>query len=256
MFCVVIFTGYSYICKTTLNRFAMKHCLLFSALLFLPYLAICQTNEQKASNLVKEYLSGVLDDADSYEPAGIKVEALFNTPTFDRDCLDAGKLMTAEEELEKEYRQKALKAEEEMNKWMMDMSSQGLAAYDKAALLHYENKISEVKAAIRYWEQAKFIKEQSKLLNGKKQVGWTIVHNFRSKDKTGVSALYSYTFLADNDFQSITGVYNNEEAKTRKAILNIDAILKADDTPADYDKMIEGLKGTIKTYTDLKAQIK
>ena len=234
----------------------MKRTLLIVvSMLVFPYLAYCQTDEQKASSLVKKYLSGVLDDAESYEPAGIEVEALFNTPTLDIDCLDAGKLMTAEEELESEYRQKALDAEKTMNKWMFDVSSRGLAEYDKAARLYYDNKISEIKASIRYWEQAKFIKEQSKKLNGKTQVGWTIAHKFISKDEIGILALSSYTFVADIDFQTITAAFNNEDRETRKAVLNIDAILKAKDTPEDYDKMIEGLNDTIKTYTELKAQL-
>ena len=236
------------------SLFMKKHLLSLVLLCLSLATAFCQTNEQKALALVRDYLFCVLDDFNSYEPAAIQVEPLYNTPIFDRDCLDAAKLMKADRDLFRTYDEMAQKADHRRN--MADFTEEGKKVYISASREYYENKIAAIEADISSCEHEKFIKLQSAKLNGKQQVGWEIAHNFRSKNEYGNSVLSSYTFLSDMSMKEVKAVYNNKDKKTHQAIVDIQTILDDSTTPAEYDELINKLKDAIKSYKEMLENLK
>ena len=233
----------------------MKRLFLAFTLMLLPIIGICQPNQQKASELVKKHITNALNNPNGYESVTIKVAPLYNIPITNHDCVDAAKLIKAEDELVKEYSQKASVAEETMNKYQLDLSDSGMKKYDDAAKIYYSNKISAIKANIRSLEQRKFIKQQASILDGKKQIGWEIVHSFRIKNNQVEPKLYSYTFFSDADYSNIIGVFDNNDKKDKDAVLTVTTIAKDDESPDSYDKSIKDLNKSITTYQELLSQL-
>lgn len=233
----------------------MKQYFLLLSLFLLPIISICQPNQQKASELVKQHITKALDNPNGYESVSIEVSPLYNIPITNKDCIDAAKLVEVEDQLFSEYSQKASSAEETMNKYMLDLSDSGMKKYDDAAKVCYSNKISAIKARIRSLEQRKFIKQQASLLNGKKQIGWEIVHSCRVKENQGESNLLSFTFFSDMEYKNITAVFDNTDKKDRKAVSTVEAIASYGETPEDCDNVIKELNNAIKTYQELLSQL-
>ena len=233
----------------------MKHCFLLLSIFLLPIIGICQPNQQKASELVKQHITKVLDNPSGYESVSIEVNPLYNIPITNKDCIDAAKLVEVEEQLVSEYSQKASSAEETMNKYMLDLSDSGMKKYDDAAKVFYSNKISAIKASIRSLEQRKFIKQQASILNGKKQIGWEIVHSCKVKENQGEPNLLSFTFFSDMEYKNITAVFDNTDKKDRKAVLTVDTIAGDSETLQGYDNQIKELNNSIKSYQDLLSQL-
>lgn len=209
----------------------MKNTLLsFLALLLCLSFTQCKSKEDKANELIKDYMFKNLYDFDSYQPIETKIDSAFHTIYNDSSAIHYAFAILISEEKHAE-----LKSDYEMLQSSIDIWCDG--SYYSS---YSSNKCQECldKAKHNLTEQFFWLSRMdnyrdslfvlSENLN-KEFVGWQVTHDFRCKTKGGNPDIGHYIFTMDKDLKTILSMQDTKDKDTEKVASIIKETLEMTD---------------------------
>lgn len=235
----------------------MKKVFYVLAGLFLLFaVAGCQSREDKANKLIKDYMFKHLHDFKSYEVVETKVDTLYNLPIFDSECLQLAKSIKSHLEKVVEYDEEAEHDDRTMDIWQGGWSSTSHNEYVKAYKSWVNNKSNSAAERVSYLLDAKKLLERIAQLDPNEQIGWQAEHTFRSNTLGGNMSLGNYLFLMDKDLKTITAVYDDDDEEMDDAVEAISLVLQNLETPEQADTLIASWRNLIDKYQEMLEQAK
>lgn len=199
------------------------------------FLGLCpceQSKEEKAQQMIAEYLKGFMYNADSYEPLQTKVDSLFVSLSFDKEAIELTLDMLKLFQTAEEYIHKFEDAERDMDTWTFDgfSSSYTRGEYRRAKKERDENKRRFEKTKGRIKAQFDKIKARQSAINTGAFDGWKVYHRFKCLNGAGTLDLIDeYIFFCDKNF-NVKFAYSKE---------NFDSISVVMNTIAESDEVFE-----------------
>lgn len=220
----------------------MKLNTLFIAIALSCGLTACEpSKEEKAQEMVANYLKGVLYHFDSYEPLQTKVDSSFVSLSTDKEAIDLTLDMLKLFQSVQEYEEKIKQAERSMEIWSLDgySSAYSKGEYNRAKEERDNNQRLLDKAKKRIQNQFFKIKNrQSNLKNGNFD-GWRVYHKFKSLNGAAtVDLVGEYIFFCDVELKKMSA-YSKEDYDA------ISKVMTAISTSEDISEMIEKLQDEI-----------
>ena len=173
--------------------------------------------------MISDYMFKHLHDFKSYEVVETKVDTLYDTPLFDKQCIDAALRKLEHAEKAEEFKANADHDERIMDIWKGSYYSRN--EYKKAAKSYLENRseqFAEEAEAAKEWKE---IYRRSQELSGKEQLGWVVIHSYRSNTKGGNTVLGEKVFLMDTKFKNIMDSYDGDDDDVIDAVKEIRSII-------------------------------
>lgn len=183
----------------------MKRFLSFgiATMMVISSLSGCKSNEQKAEDLIRDYMFKHLHDYDSYEVVETKVDTAYNLPIFNPSiyatALDVKEIFDDMDGVKREMDS----AQRSMDIWSDSWSSYSRREYNEA-------KDKWTKAVDQYVGKMTLIindlyeiNAQIKEMDTSEVIGWLVSHKFRCNTRGGNKTLGNYTFVIDKDFKNI-----------------------------------------------------
>lgn len=184
-----------------------KSILVLAAVIVAFTVTSCKSKEEKAAELIKQELSQVLYDFESYDPIVTLVTEAKDIPINDEACIN--KALTAVEvqsERIDKYVESANSARENMNYW--GAPTKYSSSYSDSK--YYESKsdyICAMKIANIYINRYNSIIDDLdtmiKNTNPSETIGYNVEHGFRCRTKGGVWTIAHYRFVTDKKFKRI-----------------------------------------------------
>lgn len=213
-----------------------KNSLLMFVFIFGLIMLSCQSNEEKAQELIRKEFFQTLNDFDSYEPIKTVVKEAKKSATTDPECFAAADLLTEllnnAFDITKEMRTSL----DHMELWVDSYTAQGERKYNE-----YKKEFAGQKEQV-----VKNIKTQHIVLEKLKNsvtnmdttivVGWEIYHRFRCKDNTGQSFVKDYRFVATESFDKILIKEDATVAKYEKIRKIINEVISG-----EYEKTLNNI---------------
>lgn len=148
----------------------------------------CQSNEEKAQELIRDNFFQTMHDFGSYEPIEIIVKEAKQSMYTDADIWKDINALTV----------------------VYDGLIRRKASYNVAAESSYSSK-KEIEAKRELFEKhAKVfdvlyrkVKENEQLIDSTKTIGWEVNHKFRCKSQSGVALIKECRFIMNKDFKAI-----------------------------------------------------
>ena len=166
----------------------------------------CKSKEEKAAELIKQELSHVLYDFESYDPIVTLVTEAKHIPINDVACIN--KALTAVEQSERvdKYVESVNSARKKMNYWGAPTKFSSSYSDNK----YYESKndyIYAMKIANIYINRYNSIIDDldtmMKNTNPSETIGYNVEHGFRCRTKGGLWTIAHYRFVTDKNFERI-----------------------------------------------------
>lgn len=184
----------------------------------------CQSNEEKAAELIKEELSKVLYDFDSYQPIETTVIEAKASLYNDSACWEKGAVLAYGMKQAMEYVDKSKEAKNHMDIWgppTYYSSSYSDSQYEKYKGEYVEALEKILKAHKVCKGIALEIKKMAADLDTSKVIGWEVNHRFRCKTKGGYSSIGDYRYIIDEDFKNVLlrEDKDNEDDKMTREVL-------------------------------------
>ena len=176
-------------------------------LLLLPLIIVgCNSNEEKAAELIKKELSKTLYDFDSYSPIETIVTEAKQSVYTDTTLWAKANIALYTFNLASDYLEKANDAKEHMEIYGPPTSYS--SSHSDRKYYKYKEEWSEnMEKATTSYELFKVIAEGLKdtlqIVNTEKIVGWEVKHRFRCKTKGGHSTIGDYRYVMDEDFEKV-----------------------------------------------------
>lgn len=208
----------------------------------------CKSNEEKANELIKDYMYKSLYDYDSYQSIETKIEKAYVSPYYDESIIGIASLVVAGMEKEQKYMEEVNNARRTAEIWMDSYSSYGREK-TKEALAEAKEGMRQVALNLQViCKLLVTLKEKIDNLDTEKRQGWKVTHTFRCKTRGGHSDLGTYVFIMDEKFKSI--LYNEDinDESLKKAKSTIDHVRES--TKDELDKMLENANEQCKNYLD------
>lgn len=221
---------------------------LLSFVVFTFVLVGCQSNEDKANKLIKDYMFKHLHDFKSYEVVETKLDTLYNSPLTDLTCIQLGEDANEHLTSSTEYDEAAERDNDTMDIWSGGWSSTSRKEYSKAYKSWCNNKKKAALERIGYLEVAKQILEKAKDLNGEEQIGWIVTHTFRSNTLAGNSSLGTKLFYVDKNIKNILASFDEDDEDLLPAMSVITNTITKIETPEYADSLIVGWQGLVDMY--------
>lgn len=174
--------------------------------LFTILFSSCESNEEKAANLIKSELSKTLYDFESYEPIETIVTEAYNTVYNDSTCFGLAMAIAFSMEKASKAMEESKKASERMDIW--GPPSYYSSSYSDKKYYKYRDeakeKASEAFAAYVFVKSLSSVLEDSiKALDDSKVIGWEAKHRFRCKTKGGQNTIGDFRYIISPDFKTI-----------------------------------------------------
>lgn len=211
----------------------------------------CTSNEKKADKLINDYMYKHLHDYKSYEAIETKLDTMFNTPVYDKDCIDICKEMEGHIEKKSGYDRDAEHDESSMDIWSGGWSSTSRREYQKAYVSWCKNKRLATQENIEVLECCKQLIKRMEGLDGKTQIGWVADHTFRSNTLGGNSSLGTQAFFFDKDIKNILYTMDNEDSDIYSAMPELIGFAMGMGTVEKVDSTIAGWQGLIDKYSEM-----
>ena len=188
----------------------------------------CKSNEEKADELIYQYMQKYLYDIGSYSKIETTVSVAKATKYNDSVCWRKAGILSAFSKDFYDSFEKAKEASEQMKIW-------GPPSYYSSS--RSDQKYYEYKAQLKsYLSQAKnncqlcklYVIELDSLINQldtASVIGWEVSHRFRCKTKGGQSTIGDYRFVMDKEFKKIIlkeDVDSDKDKERREAFFTVD----------------------------------
>lgn len=192
--------------KTLLSLLAIILCLSFTQ---------CKSNEDKANELIKDYMFKTLYDFESYQPIETKIDSAFHTPyndsVIENYAIYALVLDQKLDELDEEYED----AKHDVDIWSDYYSDYGrnkyINALDEAmSILHQKRKV----LSLLFMYEDSIYQLIPSIEN--EFIGWQVSHDFRCKTKGGQPDLGHIVFTMDKNFKNILSNKDTEDKDYKK----------------------------------------
>ena len=191
-----------------------KFILVLAAVIVAFTVTSCKSKEEKAAELIKQELSHVLYDIESYEPIETVVTEAKHIPTNDSACVGKALNVIVYDETTVEYLEDVTSALESMLIWGPPTSYS--SSYSDSR--YYESKSECVdamkKANIcikKYNSSIDDLKIMMKNTNPSETIGYNVEHSFRCRTKGGFWTIEHYRFVVDKKFKKIIFGVDEEE---------------------------------------------
>ena len=199
---------------------------LFFGLLFVQ----CKSKEDKANELIKDYMFKNLYDFESYQPIETTIDSAFHTIYNDSTALYyAYSILFSEEE------QNDLKSEYDVIKSSVDIWCDG-SYYSSYSSNKCQECLDNAKSNLSkqfFWLTRMDNYRDSLIILSEtinnEFIGWQVTHNFRCKTKGGAPDIGHYVFVMDKDFKSVLSKKDAEDKDTEKAYKIIKETLEMTD---------------------------
>lgn len=215
----------------------------------------CASKEDKANKLIDGYMYKHLHDYKSYEPIETKLDTMWNSPIYDKECLEIAMDMAEHLEKQSEYDSEAEQDDRSMDIWSGGWSATSRSEYDKAYKSWCQNKRASTIENIAVLEDTKKLIQQMEGLDGKTQIGWVADHSFRSNTLGGNSSLGSYTFFIDKDFKEIIYTMSEDDSSIYKQMPEAIIMAKEFATIEKADSLITLWQALVDKYDEMIAKL-
>ena len=174
----------------------------------------CKSKEEKAAELIKQELSHVLYDIESYEPIETVVTEAKHIPTNDSACVGKALNIIVYDEAAVEYLEDVTSALESMLIWGPPTSYS--SSYSDSR--YYQSKsecvdaMKKVNICIKkYNSSIDDLKIMMKNTNPSETVGYNVEHTFRGKTMGGFWSIGYYRFIVDKKIKKIIFYVDEDE---------------------------------------------
>lgn len=179
---------------------------LFTAVICIIAFSSCKSREEKAECLIREDLSKVLYDFDSYQPVETDVIPAKHTANNDSTLWHKAGVLSYGMDQISQYVKDATTATEHMNIWGRPTSYS--SSYSDNQYYKYKDQRDEaVNNANKSILLCKTLAEELKDLIGKLDtteiIGWEVQHTFRCKTYGGYSDLVHYRYVLSKNFKNV-----------------------------------------------------
>lgn len=206
----------------------------------------CKSNEQRANELIKDYMFKHLHDFSSYEPVETQVDTAYNIPINNAQVFQLAKDAVEHKEKADEYQGEAEYANRKKNIWSDSYSSYGRQQYKEA---FEEQKEQTKNYTAEMLAVANDLTEMYQIISGLNQdevLGWSVVHSFRCKNRGGNTSLSEYLFIVDKKFETILSVITDDDDLTEcgkmiEMALLPDQVQKLKETATGVLEKLQGL---------------
>ena len=183
-----------------------KFILVLAAVIVAFTVTSCKSKEEKAAELIKQELSHVLYDFESYDPIVTLVTEAKHIPINDVACIN--KALTAVEQSERvdKYVESVNSARKKMNYWgaptKYSSSYSDSKYYESKSDYIYAMKIANIYIN-RYNSIIDDLDTMMKNTNPSETIGYNVEHGFRCRTKGGFWTIAHYRFVTDKNFERI-----------------------------------------------------
>ena len=183
-----------------------KFILVLAAVIVAFTVTSCKSKEEKAAELIKQELSHVLYDFESYDPIVTLVTEAKHIPINDVACIN--KALTAVEQSEHvdKYVESVNSARKKMNYWgaptKFSSSYSDSKYYESKSDYIYAMKIANIYIN-RYNSIIDDLDTMMKNTNPSETIGYSVEHGFRCRTKGGFWTIAHYRFVTDKNFERI-----------------------------------------------------
>lgn len=209
----------------------MRKTVQFVVMFFITIILVsCQSKEEKAAEFIKNELSKILYDFESYQPIETTVTEAKMTMYNDSACWTKAAALAYGMKKATEYLEEMKDAKERMEIWRPSYYSSSYSdnQYYKYKE-EYEDNLEKAKNAYDICKGlAAELKKQIANLDTAKVIGWEAKHRFRCKTRGGNSTIGDYRYVLDKDFKKVLlqeDTDDEDESAIRdvlKAVLNGD----------------------------------
>ena len=226
----------------------MKRIVIFLPILPIMVLLGCSSNVDKANKLIKDYMFKNLQDFKSYEVVETKVDAIYQSPATDDECLRLASSAKSHKDQRRIYDNKAERDKETMSIWLDGYGTYAREQYNKAYDSWLQNNIESFTHEIAYLRDSKLLLERVATLDNKEQYGWMATHTYRSKNAMGGTVLGATIFYISKDFKQILKAYSPEDDELTPALETIKNIINYPGTTEEADSLIVRWESVIDKY--------
>ena len=169
----------------------------------------CKSKEEKAAELIKQELSQVLYDFESYDPIVTLVTEAKDIPTNNYNCILKANTAVERSEWVDEHLKDVTSARKRMNYW--GPPTRYSSSYSDSK--YYENKsdyVCAMKIANIYInsynsaiDDLDTMMKNMKNTNPSETIGYNVEHGFRCRTKGGLWTIAHYRFVTDKKFKRI-----------------------------------------------------
>uniref|UniRef100_UPI0040560950 hypothetical protein n=1 Tax=Alistipes sp. TaxID=1872444 RepID=UPI0040560950 len=219
----------------------MKKCIILLTIIATLCITSCKSNEEKANELIRAELFKTLYDFNSYEPIETSIIPAKNIAINDSMCCARALILYFLNIDMLERFSKALNAAEQAEIW--GPPSYWSSSFSDRKYYQYRNEVrTHIKAlkisAANYNKHIDTLKNLRFNLDTTMIIGWEVMHRYRCKTKGGDSEIVNSKYIIESDFskiirytdldseeyQAITGIFNNIDkgiAIDEKALSNL-----------------------------------
>ena len=174
----------------------------------------CKSKEEKAAELIKQELSHVLYDFESYEPIETVVTEAKHIPTNDSACVGKAINIIVYDETAVEYLEDVTSALESMLIWgpptSYSSSYSDIRYYESKS--EFVNAVKKANTCIKkYNSSIDDLKIMIKNINPSETVGYNVEHTFRCKTMGGFWSIEHYRFIVDKKIKKIIFYIDEDE---------------------------------------------
>lgn len=206
----------------------MKKTYLLPIMVIMILCVSCKSKEEKALELINDYMFKTLYDYESYQPIETIIDSAFVTPYNDSICIAQALMGVYADEKADEYEEKINSAKMSMDIWEDSYSSYGQTQFKEALLEYKEAASSRLDMLYTALECSVHIYERADTLSHD-FCGWKVSHKFRCKSKGGNPSIGDYTFIVDSQFSKIITSVDNDDDDIVSMYNFIETALESDE---------------------------
>ena len=165
-----------------------------------------KSNEEKAAELIKQSLSCVLYDFESYEPIATVVAEAKDIPTNNNDCIRQARTAIDHLELVNKHLKDVTSTRKKMNYWgpptRYSSSYSDIKYYESKSDYVLAMKITNVFIKL-YNSTMDDLDTMMKNTKPSETIGYNVVHSFYYRTKSGFLTVANLRYVTDKNFERI-----------------------------------------------------
>ena len=202
----------------------------------------CKSKEDKANELIKDYMFKNLYDFESYQPIETKIDSAFHTIYNDSTAIRYAYFILLSQE-----KQEDLKREYDHIKTSIDIWCDGGSYYSSYIHRKCQDCLDEAKENLAeqlFW-LAKIDTYRDSLVSlsdtlNKEFIGWKVTHDFRCKTKGGNPDIGHYEYIMDKDIKTILSKKDvDDKDEERVAAIIKECIEMTEEEKAEIKELLQ-----------------